>query len=312
LSRNRPPLGPSSGRVASQMVVATPCSTERAAPAHVGAHPARARGVDLDPAALELAREDPGQRVQARLGDPIGGKAGAHLAELAHAGGDVDHAATALHQRDQHLAEQERADQVGRQHRAQSGRARLEGAHRALARLVLAAHDPGVVDQDVEPAEFAADELREPRDAIVVRDVELMMAHVQAVTLQPRGRRRAVVRIAAGQDHARAAPAQLPAGLEAHAAIAPGDHRDPARRALLDRRHAPTALSFVSLARSISTAIQPRPPQSGQGGCSEDSPASTLGSICAVGRRPYDPDKRYARARNRSIPRTTRAKRWLP
>jgi hypothetical protein len=49
----------------------------------------------------------------------------------------------------------------------------------------------------------------------------------------PSRRRLALGRTAAGQNHARAAPGDLPAGLEAHAAVAAGDDRDLARCALL-------------------------------------------------------------------------------
>ena len=57
-SRKKPPVGPSSGSVASQTAVSAPSSTERGAPraAHVGPHPARAHRVDLDPSPLVRRR----------------------------------------------------------------------------------------------------------------------------------------------------------------------------------------------------------------------------------------------------------------
>ena len=207
-----------------------------------------------------------------------------------------------LHQRDQRLAEQEGADQVGRQHRAHAGRRRLEGAHRALARLVPAAHDAGVVDQDVEPAEFAADELGELPDAVVVRDVQLMMADVQAFALQPPGRRLALGRIAAGQDDARAAPGELPAGLEAHAAIAAGDHRDLARRALLHGRHPPTALPSCAPLALYRPRSGPRPPRSTSKAAAVEIHPLHAWTVHPRGTKAHDRGGRYAQARNRSDP----------
>jgi hypothetical protein len=116
-----------------------------------------------------------------------------------------------------------------------------EGRGRLLAGLVVPAHDRGVVDQDVQTAELALDDAGEPPDAGVVGDVELMAADVQLLRAQLPGRRLALGRITAGQDHPGTEVRQLPAGLETHAAVGAGHHRDLARHPLAHESSLATA-----------------------------------------------------------------------
>ena len=72
-SRKKPPVGPSSGRSAARRTLAAPCHAARGrAAAHVGAHPARADGVDQHAVAVQAIRQQDRRRVQRRLGDGVG------------------------------------------------------------------------------------------------------------------------------------------------------------------------------------------------------------------------------------------------
>src|SRR5215208_4494741 len=103
--------------------------------AHVGLDPAGLDGVDEDAAPAQLGGQDAGEGVEARLGDAVAGGAAAHVLERRHAGGDVDDPAVpvAPHERDCHLAETPRAEQVRLQRLAHTVQV---GVHAALAVVV--------------------------------------------------------------------------------------------------------------------------------------------------------------------------------
>ena len=89
--RKKPPLGPFSSSVASQIAVSAPSSGVRGAPgaAHTGLHPARAHRVDLD-AVWHLVVNNQRQRIQRRLRHTIAARALNVVGERAPARTHVD------------------------------------------------------------------------------------------------------------------------------------------------------------------------------------------------------------------------------
>jgi two-component system, OmpR family, KDP operon response regulator KdpE len=182
--------------------------------------PARADGVDQDAVPGQFPGEQPGQRVQAGLGDAVGGRATGHGGDRAALAAHVDDpgAGTGAQHRQQRMDHPPGAEQVDVDclcHRAEVGVAR---------RCPPVVQGGGVVHQDIGPAEPLLHPLGHRGHADRVVHLELARDDPGPLRIEFLGGDLALAQIARAEYYPEAEQGQLTAYLAAHTAVATCHH----------------------------------------------------------------------------------------
>jgi two-component system, OmpR family, KDP operon response regulator KdpE len=182
--------------------------------------PARADGVDQDAVPGQFPGEQPGQRVQAGLGDAVGGRSAGHGGDRAALAAHVDdpRAGTGAQHRQQRVDHPPGAEQVDVdcfRDRAQVGVAR---------RRPPVVHGGGVVHQDISAAEPFLHPIGHRGHADRVVHLELACDDPGPLRIEFLGGDLALAQVAGAEHHPEAEQGQLTAYLATHAAVATCHH----------------------------------------------------------------------------------------